>query len=243
MKMDMLTNLRYLESINLLNIISFDLSLKKEILRADEFYKIYSNDMEKLYSILPIETYDFLKIYFENKKKVPATRKFTQCLNALRNCGVAEAEMDHSKNVFYTYDMVYGRTGYESETVEFLKSDEEFYNVKLDDKLAKKLFKFLSNNEDLIKSEKKIKAIIKKNVRKHFNQSIFALKTILKSDGFEIENLLTFIKNKLEYGIFIIDYYDDEVEENPINVKRNIEFRASRFSKKNIKKNISGLGF
>ncbi|MGL5056174.1 MAG: hypothetical protein ACRC6A_02240, partial [Fusobacteriaceae bacterium] len=61
MKMDMLSNLRYLEALNLLNIISFDLSLKKEILRADEFYKIYSDDMEKLYSILPIETYDFLK--------------------------------------------------------------------------------------------------------------------------------------------------------------------------------------
>ncbi|MGL6119234.1 MAG: hypothetical protein ACRC0V_01895, partial [Fusobacteriaceae bacterium] len=163
--MNMLDNLKLLEAQDLFGIITSDLSLKQDKLTAAEFHKTYSNDLEKLYSILPIKTYEFLKMYFENSKKVRVSPEFTECLYALQNYGVAATEKDHIVNVCYIYDSTYGRIGSSSEAAQFLESDEEFYNVELDNNFAKSLLKFLEDNNDLIISDIKIKNIILRALR------------------------------------------------------------------------------
>jgi hypothetical protein len=217
----MLKNLMLLEEENLLGIISTDLSLKKEILTAEDFHKIYSNDMEKIYSILPIETHNFLKEYFTNNKIVPATVEFTQCLNALRNSGIAVIEENHNKNVMFTYDSRLGRLGRESETKEFLQNENEFNNIELDDKVAKSLYQFLNQNLDLIESDKKIRNLIIKTLKKKQSLSIRDLKEILRNEGFEVESTLNFLKSKLSYGTVIIEDYWKATEEDEIIVKYN----------------------
>lgn len=220
--MNMLENLKLLEAQDLFGIITSDLSLKQDKLTADEFHKAYSNDLEKLYSILPIKTYEFLKMYFENSKKIPVSPEFTECLYALQNYGVAATEKDHIVNVCYIYDSKYGRIGSSSEAIEFLKSDEEFYNVELDNDFAKSLFKYLEDNNDLIASDMQIKNIILEVLRDKNSLSIKKFKKILKEKGFEVENLLDFLKNKLNYGTVIVENWLNKTNEDNIRVRLNL---------------------
>ncbi|MGL6066539.1 MAG: hypothetical protein ACRC0R_05625, partial [Cetobacterium sp.] len=81
--MGILENFRILKEKELFNfiaselyytdLISEDLLPENAELTPEELVEIYQNSMDAVYEILPIETYEFLKIYFENNKTIPAT--------------------------------------------------------------------------------------------------------------------------------------------------------------------------
>ncbi|MGL5797365.1 MAG: hypothetical protein ACRCYT_04080 [Cetobacterium sp.] len=223
--MTFLNNLKLLEEEKFLMFITSDLSKSNKELTAEEFYKIYSNDMKKLYTLLPIETYNFLKAYFENNNNtVPATFEYMECLNALKNYGIAEIDENHRENIGFTYDAVYGRTGGMEQTTDFFKNlikNKTSYPVQLDNEIAKSLLQFLDNNADLVSHEKEVKDILIGVIKSEEEISLQELKDILKNKGLEVDNLLLFLKNKLSCGTIIIQNSHIRTEENEITIYYN----------------------
>ncbi|MGL5356689.1 MAG: hypothetical protein ACRCZR_01360 [Cetobacterium sp.] len=223
--MTFLNNLKLLEEENFLMIITSDLSISNQKLTSDEFYKIYSNDMKKLYTLLPIETYNFLKAYFENNNNtVPATFEYMECLNALKNYGIAEIDENHRENIGFTYDCVYGKNGGMEQTTDFFENlikNKTSYPVQLDNEIAKSLLQFLDNNVDLVSHEKEVKDILIGIIKSEEEISLQELKDILKNKGLEVDNLLLFLKNKLSCGTIIIQNSHIGTEENEITIYYN----------------------
>lgn len=205
--MKVLDNLKLLEEKELLGFITSDLLSDTAELTPEEVLNLYSNDMKKLYNILPIETYEFLKKYFENNKKVPATIELTECYNALKNCGIATFEARDLKEIDLMLDIKYGRVeGYPEEEIE---EEKEFHDVELDDEFAEKLLKFLNENISLVDNDIKMKELVLKTIEEKSSMSLKELESILKSEGFQVENLFCFLENKLPYGT-IVAYGDGE---------------------------------
>ncbi|MGL5089311.1 MAG: hypothetical protein ACRC6Z_07705 [Cetobacterium sp.] len=204
--MTVLENLRLLEEKELLDFVTSDLVSEEVTLKPEQLLNVYSDFKAKVYSILPIETYEFLKIYFENDKKVRATYEFTECLNALKNRAIATFDERDLKEIDLMLDMKHGRI--EEYPAEEFEEEKEYLNVVLDDEYAKSLFEFLKEKKEFVANDFKIRDIILNKLESDSPILLQKLDDMLKKQDLSVENILVFLENKMPYGEIVA--YEDE---------------------------------
>ncbi|MGL4998865.1 hypothetical protein [Cetobacterium sp.] len=204
--MTVLENLRLLEEKELLDFVTSDLVSDEVTLKPEELLNIYSDFKAKVYNILPIETYEFLNIYFENDKKVPATNEFAECLNALKNRAIATFDERDLKEIDLMLDMKHGRI--EEYPSEEFEEEKEYLDVVLDDEYAKSLFEFLKEKKEFVANDFKIRDIILNKLESDSPILLQKLDDMLKKQDLSVENILVFLENKMPYGEIVA--YEDE---------------------------------
>ncbi|MGL5356647.1 MAG: hypothetical protein ACRDAQ_08940 [Cetobacterium sp.] len=204
--MTVLENLKVLEEKELLDFVISDLVSDEVVLTPEELLKVYSDFKAKVYSVLPIETYEFLEIYFKNDKKVPATPEFADCLNALKNRAIGTFDERDLKEIDLMLDMKHGRI--EEYPAEEFEEEKEYLDVVLDDEYAKSLFKFLESNKELVTNDFKVRDAILSKLESDSPVSLQELESMLKNQNLSVENILVFLENKMPYGEVIA--YEDE---------------------------------
>lgn len=192
--MGILENLKKLEKEELNQIIElFSVEKNRNNEKVfQEIEKIYLENPKKLYSYLPLETYNFLKFYFENNGLIPDNDKFLKCSIIFEDFGLCPLE----------------------ENIEFeIKGSESFIKVDLDLKVVQPLFNFLNENRDIISKENElynaISGILNCYLGIKFTDFLELLKglNILKSE-YEI---MDFLKYKANSGIY--DFYFNSNDE------------------------------
>lgn len=208
--MGILENFRILKEKELFNfiaselyytdLISEDLLPENAELTPEELVEIYQNSIDAVYEILPIETYEFLKIYFENNKTIPATHELSHCLDTLKNYGLVCFDENDIKEMDIMLDLKYHRiSSYPDELIE----NVEFYNILLDEEYARLLLQFLEKNKQLVLEEISARNIILEILKTDLTISLQKLEKILIEAGFKIHDLYSFLENKLIYGSMV----------------------------------------
>ncbi|MGL5052733.1 MAG: hypothetical protein ACRC5W_03965 [Cetobacterium sp.] len=208
--MGILQNFRVLKEKELFNfiaselyytdLISEDLLPENAELTPEELVNIYLNSVNAVYDILPIETYEFLKIYFENNKKIPATHELTSCLDTLKNYGLVCFDENDIKEMDLMLDLKYNRIhSYPDD----LMKEKEFHNILLDEDYARLLLQFLELNKELISEEIKARDIILEILSAHLTIPLQKLEKVLEEHGFKIHDLYSFLENKLIHGSMV----------------------------------------
>ena len=146
-----------------------------------EIEKVYLESLGKLYHYLPIETYNFLELYFENNGVVPDTESLFECVIEFEKFGLCPFEDDDE--------------------------DSEFIKINLDTKIAKPLYDFLNNNKELISKEIELYNVVSGILNTYLGLKFTDFLEILKTlNIFKAEHeIMDFLKYKI--GSDTYDFY------------------------------------